>query len=380
MSSTTQARPRRRTSTPWLVAPMVLFCLVQTELSPAEAGWPFKGGDDEQAQEEPRTPYEDDGEWQPYFRDHEGQTYAFEEPMEQYEDQDWLGVQFAEYKGNRSRLAVWQVEERIGPQQQETVTSYGPFSITSRSTSVPLTAIEELLTTAMFNTNRFTMVERKQIEAVLAEQDFGDSGRVTDASAARIGQALGADYILFAAINEWTPNKKSGGVLGSGKSVAEVALSIKVVDAETGQVVYADTVRGQAESRNAGLPLIAAAADNSPVNYALVSAINKVSYLLATSLESKAWEGTIVHIAGDNVVINGGEERGVAPGMRFLAVSRGVELRDPDSGELLGYHEDVIGSIQVTVVKKQTATAVILEGCEGLKAGDFVRPEEAGGP
>ena len=366
-----------KTQSFWLKAAcLTLSTLVaQVFFAPEADAWPKRKK--KQGVTIVNTPYSPSGEWEAYFRDAEGDEYALHDPIEKHKDSEWMYLQFTDFKGNRSRLAVWQVEDRIGARAQETTHSFRGWNMTTRSSSAPLAAIEELITSSMFNTNRFDLVERKQIDALLAEQDFGDSGRVTDESAARIGQALGADYILFVAVNEWTPRKSSKGTVGYGKTIAEVALSFKVVDTETGRVSFAETVRGRANSKRLNVPFFGSQ-NTSPVNYAMSSAINKASYLLATSLKNKPWRGSVVYVDGDIVTINGGENRGLSPGMKFLAVSRGREMRDPESGQLLGYQEDVIGSIKVTTVQDLMATAVVVEGCNGLKAGDFVRHDDTG--
>jgi hypothetical protein len=63
--------------------------------------------------------------------------------------------------------------------------------------------IVEELTTQLFNSNvSFTVVERKNLEAVLAEHNFQMSGEVSDDSAVSIGRFLGAEIIITCSIIE----------------------------------------------------------------------------------------------------------------------------------------------------------------------------------
>lgn len=319
----------------------------------------------------PRSPYIDVGEWQPFFQDAEGNRWSFVEPMEQYDDETWMDLRFSKFRGNRSRLGVWWVEDQITPRHSEVF--LGDISAVTRITSPPLQAIEGLLTTALFNTRRFELVERKRTRAIFEEQFLGEAGRTTHASAPQLGEALGVDYLLFVELNEWTPRRKARGAitLFLGQTVSEVALSFKVVETNTGRVVFADTVRGQATNRRAGVPFFGLKS-NAPINYAVTAAVNKAAYRLTKSLPIEPWQGAVASMDGDLIVINGGRNRGVEPGMKLLAVSRGGEVRDPQSGALLGHQEEVIGSMRVTTVQDQMATAVVLEGCEGLVVGDLV--------
>jgi curli biogenesis system outer membrane secretion channel CsgG len=52
-------------------------------------------------------------------------------------------------------------------------------------------AAQGVLTTALFESGQFSVIERSQSDALLAEQNLGASGRVTSATAAQVGQLLG---------------------------------------------------------------------------------------------------------------------------------------------------------------------------------------------
>ena len=325
-----------------------------------------------------RVPFQDSGEWEGFFKDEEGYPYELLTPIERNTDDDWMTLEFTEFTGNRSRIAIWRVADKIGMHTTEGHNGFAFWQYVYRSSVAPLQAIEDMLTSSIFNTNRFEVVERKDIETVLAEQDFGATERVTVQSAAQIGRTLGADYILFSSINEWTPKKKKRGIPGIGKSIAEVALSIRVVDTETAEVAFAGTFRGTSRNRSIRLPFFGQQ-DISPVNYALTACLNKAVYEFATDIKVRPWRGAVVDISGDLVILNGGENRGVTKGQIFRAVRKGKEMIDPESGKSLGYRQEVIGTLKVTTVDPLMATAVITEGCKGLKVGDFVRPEEGSG-
>ena len=52
-------------------------------------------------------------------------------------------------------------------------------------------AAADELVTQLFQTGSFSVIERAQLDALLAEQNLGASGRVDQSTAARIGQLLG---------------------------------------------------------------------------------------------------------------------------------------------------------------------------------------------
>ncbi|HOX48042.1 MAG TPA: CsgG/HfaB family protein [Spirochaetia bacterium] len=75
-------------------------------------------------------------------------------------------------------------------------------------------------------------VERRQLEKALAEQALSLSGVVDEATAARAGRVAGARFVL----------------LGSVSFVAgQARVSCRVIDAETAELVYAQSAYGDAE-------------------------------------------------------------------------------------------------------------------------------------
>ncbi|MEM9594623.1 MAG: CsgG/HfaB family protein [Acidobacteriota bacterium] len=314
-----------------------------------------------------QSAYEPSGHWEAFFRDpKDGHTFALEEPVEQHKDRDWLGLEFTDFEGAKTRIAIMPVENRNGIFRE-----------------VPLDSIEELVGTAIFNTNRFEVVEREEVMSLLAEQDFGTTGRVAKPSAAKIGKILGARYMIFVSVNEWTPMRKNYGGMGAGKKIAEVAMSFRIVDVETSKRVFDDLFRSTAGSWGFRMRLptfgldrlgnrTASTTQVTPITYALVSCINKASYAIAAALKDVPWRGTVARVAGNTLTLNRGAAHGVENGMLLDVLGKGEEIRDPDTGLSLGAETDVIGTVRVSSVDDLFSRALILKGCEGVKVGDTV--------
>jgi hypothetical protein len=67
-------------------------------------------------------------------------------------------------------------------------------------------------------------------------------------------------------------------------------------------------------------------------------------------------------IRRDNIVtINRGEGGGVAEGDIFNVFTQGEELKDPDTGEVLGREEVKVGKVKITQVNPKTSQAEIVE-------------------
>ncbi|EIL98667.1 MAG: CsgG/HfaB family protein [Rhodanobacter thiooxydans] len=91
---------------------------------------------------------------------------------------------------------------------------------------------------------------------MLAEQDLAASHRMRPGSSPHTGNVTGAQYLVTGSVAGYTEDTShTGGVLniagfrvGGGKSEAYVAIDLRVIDAETSEVVYSRTVEGRSSS------------------------------------------------------------------------------------------------------------------------------------
>ena len=77
-------------------------------------------------------------------------------------------------------------------------------------------AAADELVTQLFGSGKFSLVEHSQLDAVLAEQNLGQSGWVNPAQAADIGRLLGVQLILTGSITKFSIDTKGGGFRGLG--------------------------------------------------------------------------------------------------------------------------------------------------------------------
>lgn len=158
--------------------------------------------------------------------------------------------------------------------------------------------MRDMLTTALFNTNRFIVLEREQLEEVLKEQDLGATGRVKKGTEAPIGEIYGADLIITAAVTEFEGSTKGVGggtrvlgvTLGGGVKQGHVAIDIRIIDAKTSQIVAATTVEGKSSSFGIGgatniggsLPVALGGFSKTPVEKAIRVCIQEaVNYIVS---------------------------------------------------------------------------------------------------
>ncbi len=122
--------------------------------------------------------------------------------------------------------------------------------------------LREMLVTALLNSNRFSVVERQALSAVMQEQELSASGAAQSSTGPQRGKIKTADLIITAAVTEFEPQASGGragigggggvgsgilgGLLGAALNKAHMALDIRVVDTSTSEVLAATRVQGQA--------------------------------------------------------------------------------------------------------------------------------------
>ena len=97
----------------------------------------------------------------------------------------------------------------------------------------------------LVNDGTYRVVERKKLDAVLAEQDFAMSDRADPSAAklARMGKVLGVKYIIAGSITKFSMDQKKGGFrlkgvhVGGGQAKASVNLTARMIDTTTGEIL-----------------------------------------------------------------------------------------------------------------------------------------------
>lgn len=164
--------------------------------------------------------------------------------------QDELGP----YDGPRPRIAVADFQWKAGSGDRSA-----------------MSGLEDMLTTTLVQSQRYRVLERSQLEAIQSEQALGASGEADAATAAQQGAITGADILIVAAVTGWEPNTSGGSVGGGGgmfgeagaligglagsQNTSSMAMDIRLIDADTGEVIAANNVTAEANDVDLGAAL-----------------------------------------------------------------------------------------------------------------------------
>ncbi len=169
-------------------------------------------------------------------------------------------------QGSSQSIADAQAEAYNGPKARIAVSRFENKASDARNWWNPQLGdgMADMLTTALFNSNRFIVLERQSLDDVIYEQDLGASGRVRQDTAAAIGEIEGAELLVVAAVTEFEGNAGGtqgglggfgGGVLGAitgGSRSAHMAIDLRIIDARTSRILAATSVEGTARDFNLG--------------------------------------------------------------------------------------------------------------------------------
>ncbi len=310
--------------------------------------------------------------WMAYFQDDQGEISPVRDTLNTDDDQDWIGLRFTEYDGPRMRLGVLKVINKSAESEERGW---------AEKIEVPVSGIQELLTVALYDTRRFDVIEQKRIADIEAQQTRKDVTEPSPSSIVNVGKVVGAQYLVYGTVNEWSPERASrsmgpGSVFAAGKKEAEVAITFALADVATGQILFTTAERARLGEWSFGWGAPGggggATTQKTPVSYAVRACVSKAAFKIARFLRDRKWKGSVVDIKGGDVYVNAGSQQGMAPQMKLSVQSvRGI-VRDPESRMVLGEDLRGIGTLDVIAVQNGFSVARVVEGCRGIKRGDRV--------
>jgi len=252
----------------------------------------------------------------------------------------------------------------------------------------------EMLITALQDTGKYIVLERenKTFQDMLKEQDLGKDGRIKPETAAKFGEILGAEILIKGVVTEFCQYESIKGVgffvkgltLGGGGIItAQVAVDMRIFDASTGEIIESHRTEQKANtvSLAGGVKIgdvVIGGLDfyKTPLGKATRLAIEDMVDFMVTQSKAKLWEGRIVKVENDRVIINAGLDVGIKFGDKMEVWVIGEELIDPETGLSLGLEEGKkIGTIEVIDVKEKYSVAIITAGT-GFNRNDRVRIRE----
>ena len=243
----------------------------------------------------------------------------------------------------------------------------------------------DILTTELVKVGKLDMFEREQLQAVIREQNLGASGRVDPSTAARIGKIIGVSYIITGAVTEYGQSRGGGGGGGVhvGKTGYHSAVDIRMVDATTGQIVFADTASHSKTSMDVRVFGFGGGEkfNEKLATEAMREAIREVAAKIAAlDLKTSGGGGAatasekalVADVDGDLITLNKGTNAGYGVGQTLTIKRKAKEIKDPSTGKVIRVRYETVGKIKLTAVENAYSEGQVVSG-GGFQVGDEVR-------
>ncbi len=267
--------------------------------------------------------------------------------------------------------------------------------------------IADLIVEKLVQGGQYTVVERKQLDKIIAEQNFSNSDRADSNTAAQIARILGVNAIITGSITQFGRDDKSTGVGGGAANVvsghfglgkvktsdakAVVGISARMINTDTAEIIAA--VKGLGESSRKGTSLFGAGGgasrggggvDMTSSNFSqtiIGEAVDKATTDLCAQLNEQAGKlpnrvvtinGLVADATGGTLVLNVGSRAGLKPGDKLQVRRKIRDVKDPSTGKVLRSIEDTIGEVTITDVDEASSVGTF-SGSSPAKAGDVVK-------
>lgn len=235
----------------------------------------------------------------------------------------------------------------------------------------------QMLETAISKTGKMDVMERGQLDTIIAEQGLGEMGLTT--SGGRVGGLTGVDYFVYGTITKFGARESGtsigtdtgvGSLFGSrtrqaagagvskGSVETEMGVDLKVTNTSNGQIVMADHVEDSVKAGSSfavgGIQRAEASADP------FADVQRKVAARISEAIVTARIPIKVIQVQGDGTLILNYGNVFFAAGDQLAAFEVGESFVDPDTGEVLGSEETEVGRVEITRSEQKFSRARVV--------------------
>ena len=181
----------------------------------------------------------------------------------------------------------------------------------------------DILSSKLASSGKFILLEREDLD-ILVNEAGADMNKI------------GADYIILGSITEF--GRKTEGeqkVFSSTKTqTVEAGVSIRLVEAATGLIIYSDEAKGFAETSSKQTLGLGGTAgfDATLSDKAISAALSQLVENIINKCMDKPWKSYILSVEDGTYVISGGASQGLVAGDKFNLYKKGKTVKNPQTG------------------------------------------------
>lgn len=204
----------------------------------------------------------------------------------------------------------------------------------------------DILSTKLAASDKFILLERQDLDKIISEYEYtGNEGY----------QKVGADYLIIGSITEFG-RKNVGKVRAFSRSktqTVQAGVSVRLVDVSTGQIIYSDEAKGEAETANKTVMGFGERTDYDATlsDKAISAAISQLVENIINNCMDRPWKSYILSNDENGIIISGGKSQGLKVGDVYEVVQKGKSVRNPQTGMMMELVGKKIGKVRIDLLE-----------------------------
>jgi curli biogenesis system outer membrane secretion channel CsgG len=200
----------------------------------------------------------------------------------------------------------------------------------------------DILSAKLASSNKFILLERQDLDKVLSEVQYSNNESY---------QKIGADYLIVGSITEFGRKNVGGvGVFSRSKTqTVQAGVSVRLIDVSTGQIIYAEEAKGEAETTNKTVMGLGKQTDFDATlsDKAISAAISKLVENIINNCMDRPWKSYILSHDENGILISGGKSQGIKIGDVYEVVQKGKSVKNPQTNMIIELPGKTVGKISV---------------------------------
>jgi curli biogenesis system outer membrane secretion channel CsgG len=252
-------------------------------------------------------------------------------------------------------------------------------------------SFQTMIETQLVKTNKFKIIERSRLDQILGEKGLSMAG-ITEGTG-KISGVSGVDYLIYGSITKLGKDRQGVqvGGFGMGSSKIAMAMDLRVVNASTGEMLYADTVEETVDGANAlSLPSLRGFG-GFQTQQQQADPLADVERLTAKAITDRIvtaiYPIKVIAITPDGIVVVNYGDSVLTVGDQLKIFEVGESFTDPDTGQVLGAEEKQVGLLKVVETESRFSKAEVVQGtpkkgniCRRIPSGQAMAEAKPNGP
>lgn len=201
----------------------------------------------------------------------------------------------------------------------------------------------DILSAKLASTQKFILLERNDMDKIVEELKIEGGATAMP--------KVGADFLIIGSVTEFgRKNVGDVNVLSRTKTqTVQAGVSIRIVEVSTGQIIYSEEAKGEAETTDKTVMGLGERTDYDATlsDKAISAAISKLVENIINNCMDRPWKTFLLSVDENGVLISGGKSQNIKVGDVFEVVEKGKTIRNPQTGMPIELPGKPVGKIKV---------------------------------